>query len=140
MKHQTLEQLNVVAEVNAEFPTMTRKQRLERWANLLERQPERCLSALPGTEYMSAKERNEAHCLASPISIAFEDPILRAQGLQDDTYGAARRFFELSNWQLHRIVCHCHVGATMKAGWVALGVRAAMNDSVLAKLRALFRG
>lgn len=139
MKHQTLEQLNVIAEVNAEYPAMTRRQRLERWANLLEHQPDRCLGALPGTEYMSPHDRNEARCLSSPISVAFEDPILRAQGLEDDTYGAARKFFELSNWQLHDIVCHCHVGATMKAGWVALRVRAAMNGGIFARLGALLR-
>jgi hypothetical protein len=131
MKHQTLEELSAVAEVDAAYPAMTRSQRLELWAELLELHPERCLGALPGTEYMSLDLRDKAQCLESPLSIAFADPILRAQGLKSETYGEARRFFELSDWQLHAIVCHCHVGATMKAGWAALRVRAAIEDGNL---------
>ncbi|MBZ9984583.1 MULTISPECIES: hypothetical protein [unclassified Mesorhizobium] len=139
MKSHTLEQLHAIAQVDTVCPTMTRNQRLERWASLLERHPERRLGALPGTEYMSPDMRENAYCVQSPISVAFEDPILRAQGLEGDTYGEAKRFFELSNWQLHNIVCDCHVGATMKAGWVAVRVRAAMGEgfNIFARLRAL---
>jgi hypothetical protein len=128
MKHQTREELHAVAEVDATYPAMTRSQRLEHWAVLLECHPERRLGALPGTEYMSLDMRDKAQCIESPLSVAFADPILRAQGLENDTYGEARRFFELTDWQLHAIVCHCHVGATMKAGWVAVQVRAATNE------------
>jgi hypothetical protein len=35
-----------------------------------------------------------------------ETPLLRAAGLENDTYGEAKRFFELSDGQLHRIVCY----------------------------------
>jgi len=128
MKHQTLEELHAVAEVDATYPPMTRNERLEHWAALLERDPERCLCALPGTEFMSAEVRDKAHRLDSPLSIAFADPTLRTQGLQNDTYGEAKRFFELKDWQWHTVVCHCHVGATMKAGWVAVRVRAAAKE------------
>ncbi|WP_245525836.1 hypothetical protein [Mesorhizobium sp. M00.F.Ca.ET.216.01.1.1] len=139
MKHQTLEELHTVAEVDVAYPPMTRNQRLEYWASLLERDPDRCLGALPGTEYMSLNVRDKAHCLQSPLSIAFADPILRAQGLKNDTYGEARRFFEVSDWQLHAVVCHCHVGATMKAGWVAVQVRAATKEDgkLFKKLREM---
>jgi hypothetical protein len=127
MKHQTLEELNEVAEVEASFPAMTRRQRLEHWAMLLERNPERCLAAFPGTEYMTLNVRDKAQSLGSALSIAFADPMLCAQGLENDTYGEAKRFFELKDWQLHAIVCHCHVGGTMKAGWAAVQVRSAIN-------------
>ncbi|RWA84504.1 hypothetical protein [Mesorhizobium sp.] len=137
MKHQTLEELHAVAEVDAACSVMTRSQRLEHWAALLERFPDRCLRALPGTEYMRLDVRDKAQGLESPLSIAFADPMLRAQGLRNETYGEARRFFELSDWQLHAIVCHCHVGATMKAGWVAVQVRAAtkQDGKLFGKLR-----
>ncbi|MDX8449959.1 hypothetical protein [Mesorhizobium captivum] len=142
MKHQTREELHAVAEIDAACPAMTRSRRLEHWAALLERDPERCLGALPGTEYMRLDVRDKAQCTESPLSIAFADPVLRAQGLKNDTYGEARRFFELSDWQLHAVVCHCHVGATMKAGWVAAQVRAAINEDgkLFSKLRETIAG
>ncbi|TPJ31551.1 MULTISPECIES: hypothetical protein [unclassified Mesorhizobium] len=127
MKHQTLEELHEVAEVEVSFPAMTRGQRLEHWAMLLERNPERRLAAFPGTEYMTLDVRDKARSLDSALSVAFADPILRAQGLKNDTYGEAKRFFELTDWQLHAIVCHCHVGGTMKAGWAAIQVRSAIG-------------
>ena len=58
----------------------------------------------------------------SPISVAFEDAVLRAEGLSDDTYGEATRFFDLSNRELHNIVCYCHLGRTMTAETAALRV------------------
>ncbi|TGQ04133.1 MULTISPECIES: hypothetical protein [unclassified Mesorhizobium] len=127
MKHQTLEQLHEVAQVEISFPAMTRRERLEHWATLLERNPERCLAAFPGTEYMTLDVRNKAQSFGSALGIAFADPMLRAQGLKSETYGEAKRFFELTDWQLHAIVCHCHVGGTMKAGWAAVQVRSAID-------------
>ncbi|MGX5832322.1 hypothetical protein [Mesorhizobium sp. 43Arga] len=142
MKHQTLQELHAIAEIDADYPAMTRSQRLEHWASLLEKDPERTLGALAGTEYMSLDERDKAQCLESPLSVAFADPILRLQGLRSATYGEARRFFELADWQLHAIVCHCHVGASMKAGWAAVRVRAATKDDgrLFGKLRDIIAG
>ena len=42
--------------------------------------------------------------------MAFNDPVLRAAGLRDDSYGEAKRFFELTDRQLHWLVCYCHYG------------------------------
>lgn len=141
MKHQTLDQLQTIAKVapSATYPTMTRAQRIERWAELLEQNPGRCLGALSGTEYLSPEARDVARGAGSPITVAYEDPVLRAMGLKDDTYGEAKRFFELSDWQLHNIVCHCHVGATMQARWAAARVRRTITGNrLLAWLRAKF--
>ncbi|MER8375710.1 hypothetical protein [Mesorhizobium sp. M1406] len=142
MKHQTVDQLNAVADVHAEatYLVATRGERLERWAQLLEQNPNRCLGALTGTEYQSVEVRERMRSAGSPITVAFEDPIFRALGLKEDTYGEAKRFFELTDWQLHGIVCHCHVGATMTARWAASRVRAAMSarSGFLAWLRGAF--
>ena len=48
MKHQTLEQLQIVAEIHQAYlrQPMSRSERLERWAELLERNPDRRLSTL----------------------------------------------------------------------------------------------
>ena len=142
MKYQTLDQLHAIAEVQSDptHPALTRSQRLERWADLLERQPDRCLRALTGTEYQPASVRDTMRSAGSPITVAFEDPILRAEGLKDDTYGAAKRFFEMTDLQLHEIVCHCHVGATMQASRAARRVRAAISGKLgfSAWLRGVF--
>ncbi|OHV83008.1 hypothetical protein [Mesorhizobium sp. ORS 3428] len=142
MKYQTVDQLNAVADVNAEAAVLisSRGQRLERWAQLLEQNPSRRLSALAGTEYATPEVRERMRSAGSPITVAFEDPIFRAQGLQDDTYGEAKRFFELSDWQLHEVVCHCHVGANLPARWAASRVRAAISpgSGILAWLKAVF--
>jgi hypothetical protein len=127
MQHKTLEQLQRVAEgqPDPDRPAMSRREKLERWADLLERDPGRRLSTLPGTEYEPAERRDPLRSPGSPIWVAFADPALRAEGLTNDTYGEAKRFFELSDWQLHEIVCYCHFGATMTAGAAARHVRPA---------------
>ena len=127
MKHQTLDQLHAVAEVNTAKPVMSRTQRLERWAQLLEREPRRLLTALAGTEYRAPVDRDVMRGAGSPISVALADPILHDEGLKDDSYGEAKRFFELTDRQLHEIVCYCHVGAVMQSSRAALSVRAAID-------------
>ncbi|MCQ8873641.1 hypothetical protein NP945_17545 [Mesorhizobium sp. LMG17149] len=131
MEHQTLSQLQTIAEVEplSTYPIMTRQQRIERWAELLEQHPERRLTALTGTEYLKREARDAARGEGSPITVAFEDPLLRALGLKDDTYGAAKRFFELSDGELHDIVCSCHVGTTFRGQWAAARVRRAIGGN-----------
>jgi len=131
MKHQTLDQLHTVASIEPSAPhsEMTREERIARWIELLERTPERCLGALTGTEHLRPEAQAMARGEGSAIAVAFEDPLLRASGLKDDTYGEAKRFFELSDWQLHNIVCDCHVGSTMKARWAAGRIRATIRGN-----------
>ncbi len=141
MKHQTLDQLQAIADINslAPAPLMTRTQRLERWAELLDDNPSRRLASLTGTEHLHASVREEARAAGSPITVAFEDSLLRAAGLGNDSYGEAKRFFELSDWQLHDIVCSCHAGATMQAGWASDRVRRIIGGKgIVAWLRNLF--
>src|SRR5258708_38510490 len=97
MKHQTVEQLRTVAAIRSEaIPQMSRHDRLQRWARLLELEPERRLNTLGGTEFYSPLQRRIMRAAGSPISIALADPVLRAEGLGDATYGDAKRFFERS--------------------------------------------
>ena len=147
MKHQTLDELQRVAAVHAEETApriLTRAERLERWADLLEADPDRRLNTLPGTEYEPDEVRRTMRRLHSPLSIAAEDPVMRAAGLKDDTYGEAMRFFELSDWQLHGIVCYCHFGAPMTADQAARRVRMAVSGSrepsLFARLRHVIAG
>ncbi|MES0100718.1 hypothetical protein [Mesorhizobium sp. M0019] len=145
MKHQTLEQLQIVAEIDQDClrQTMSRSERLERWAELLERNPDRRLSTLHQTEYQPIRARAAMRGDGSPIAVAFEDPVLRAAGLENDNYGEAKRFFELTDGQLHEIICYCHFGATVSAATAARHIRAAVagrQPGMFARMREAFVG
>ena len=135
MKHHSIEQLQALADVRP-LPPMTRTERLERWARLLEQQPNQHLATLPGTEHASQAERLAMRIAGSPITVAFEDSTFRTAGLVDDTYGEAKRFFDLSDWQLHNIVCQCHLGNAVTSASAARRVRAAIG--LWTRIRAFF--
>ena len=128
MKHVTAEELQNVAVIHPDQrrPPMTRAERLERWAELLQKHAERRLSPLEGTEFQRRQVRDQMRSINSPISVAANDPILRAEGLTGDTYGEARRSFELPDRQLHEIVCYCHAGDSMSGHRAERWVRAAI--------------
>ena len=144
MKYHTLEQLEEVALVREQptTPSLSKAERLERWAELLEARSHSRLRTLVGTEYHDEAARAEMRAPNSPISIAFNDPLLRAAGLRDDTYGEAKRFFEITDWDLHRTLCHCHFGRTVEASEAARAVRSMLRrlqgGSWLARLKGLF--
>jgi len=124
MEYKTVEQIGRVAEVHVEQPLMSRSERLQRWAELLERQPDRRLNTLFETEHQSQTMRETMRHVETPISVAVADPILRTAGLANDTYGEAKRFFDISDRELHNILCYCHYGATLSAVTAARSVRA----------------
>ncbi len=142
MKHHNFDQLRTLAKIDQDYPQlMSRRKRLQRWIELLEADPSRVLSTLHETEYLPQAKRDALRCDNSVISIAFSDPILRASGMQSDTYGEAKRFFELSDRQLHRIVCDCHFGAIVSTAKVARFIRVKHVESgngFWARLRAIF--
>lgn len=146
MKHHALEQLQIVAEVDQDYPRqiLSKSQRLERWAALLEQNPERRLSTLHQTEYQPASQRAAMRGEDSPISVAFDDPVLRAAGLENDSYGEAKRFFQLTDRQLHNVICYCHFGATVNAATAAYYIRRLVptgtRRGMLARLREMFVG
>jgi hypothetical protein len=145
MKHQTLEHLQIVARVDQDYPreAMSRRQRLERWAELLERNPDRRLATLHQTEYQPARARATMRGDGSPIAVAFEDPVLRAAGLENDSYGEAKRFFKLTDGQLHEIICYCHFGATVSAATAARHIRAVLTGrqpGMFARMHETFVG
>lgn len=143
MKHQTIEQLQTIAEVGQGQPPMSRSERLERWAELLEQDPGRRLSTLHQTEYQSADVRARMRSDNSPFTVALKDPVLRSAGLKDDSYGEAKRFFDMSDEQLHEVICYCHFGATVNATTVARRIRVALTGSqprIIDRLREAFVG
>ena len=127
MKLKTLEELQRVAEVRPPLTRdrMSKRQRLERWAEVLELAPQRYLRSFFETEYMSRRRRYALREDNSPLTVAFQDPVLRAEGLKSDRYGDVLKFFELSDGELHHMVCYCHHGPTMAPRAAATRVRAA---------------
>jgi hypothetical protein len=127
MKLKTLEELKQVADVRPplERDRMSKQKRLERWAEVLELAPQRELCSLYETEYTAQRRRYALRADNSPLTVAFQDPVLRAEGLQGDGYWDAINFFELSDDDLHCIVCSCHHGRTMTPTEVARRVCAA---------------
>ena len=103
---------------------MTKRERLERWAMLLEREPQRQLSSVEEIEYGTTGEQQAKRADNSALAVAFADPVLRAHGLTSDRVGTAAAFFELSHWEIHQLVCSCHYGRSMAAGTAAMRVRA----------------
>jgi hypothetical protein len=81
MKYQSLEQIVLEADVHPGV-NMSRRERLERWVELLERQPHRRLATIEGTEFGSRREREAKRADHSPVTVAFDDPVLRAAGLR----------------------------------------------------------
>jgi hypothetical protein len=52
------------------------------------------------TEHESDAKRAGLRHDDSPISVAFADPVLRAAGLDNNSYGEAKEFFDVSDWEL----------------------------------------
>ena len=90
MKHTPVSEISRVADVHAIplKPPLTRVQRLERWAEALERDPDRVLASLEEIEWKSEDERGAMRAERSPLTVAYEDPVLRAEGLASDRLGA----------------------------------------------------
>jgi len=122
MEYKTLSELERAGEATP--APLTRAERLERWAAALERLGGARLNTLWRTEHAVRSVRPTMRADNSPLSIAFQDPVLRIAGLADDSYGEAKRFFELTDYELHWIVCYCHFGETLSAEAAARQIRA----------------
>lgn len=129
MEHKRVDQLRSVADVEFTLPRdlMSRRERLERWAELLERDPRKRLHSLGEIEFQPRDTRHLMRADDSPLTVAFNDPVLRAQGLASDRLGDAITFFEMSDGDAHRVLCSCLNGRTMEAGTSARRIRAIAN-------------
>jgi len=120
MEYKSLDEIRQVAEVvPVASPKLSRRERLERWATLLLRDPNRWLTPLMRVEYLPEAERLAARSDNSPLTVAFQDPVLRENGLAGDRIGDGANFFELSSQQAHYLLCDCHYDGMMSAARVA---------------------
>ena len=125
MRHTPVAEISRVADVHAiaPRPPLTRVQRLERWAEALEREPDRVLTSIEEIEWQPEAERRAMRADNSALTVAFEDPVLRAEGLASDGLGDATAFFRLSEADAHFALCSCVYGQSMQAGVAARRVR-----------------
>lgn len=113
MEHKTLEKIRDVADILPNWLSphpLLKSERLEHWAEALEREGGRRLKTLFEVEYAPPGERAALRADDSLLTVAFNDPRLRAEGLAGDTVGDAVAFFGISEGELHDISCFCHHG------------------------------
>jgi hypothetical protein len=112
MEHKPLRDLSRVADVVPETPklSLTRRERLERWIEVLGREPGRALNTLREIEHKPRDARRASRVDNSPLTVAYNDPVLRADGLASDRLGDAVDYFELSDEEAHRVFCSCLYG------------------------------
>lgn len=135
MEHRPVEELRIVADVHP--PLLSHRERLERWAECLASEPARRLKSLGEIEFTPRQERPALRADNSPLTVAFEDPALRAAGLDSDRLGDAMAFFGLSERQAHRLLCSCMNGWSMEAGKTAERVRRLADPNHRARLVGL---
>lgn len=107
MEYRTVHDVSEVARVYPSSTRASRRARLERFATLLERHqgPFRLLSRI---EYIPVAQRQSLRRDDSPLTIAYENGVFRAEGLASDRLGEAERFCDLT--QAHHLLCDCHDG------------------------------
>jgi hypothetical protein len=124
MEHQPLRHLRDIADVEPGLSLLEgRRARLERWAEILDREPARAFTTLEEIEFVPRRLRAGIRADHSPIAFAYADPVLRASGLSGDTFGAARDFFELSTGEAHHLLCSCVNGRSVTGSATAKRLR-----------------
>ncbi|MCT7377681.1 hypothetical protein [Chelativorans salis] len=124
MKHQTPQEVAAAAEVypTPQKPRMSQRERIERWAALLESHGGP-LNALRQIEYLSPAARRDYRDVNTPLTIAFKDQVLRDEGLKSDGLGDAMDFFGMNDFESHRLLCDCHYLGRMTGRAVAKSLR-----------------
>ncbi|HKU95603.1 MAG TPA: hypothetical protein VJR58_10015 [Vineibacter sp.] len=135
MEYKTRDQIQAMvstAPVHVVRQPMTRREKLERWAALLDEHKGR-VRPLRGIEFVTPEKRAALRGDDSPLALAAADPVLRAEGLRNDEFGHGARFFELTNGEAHRLLCDCHYGGRMTPKELAFRLRFVARHPILSK-------
>lgn len=132
MEHKPLSELSHVADLkpSTPVPVLSKRERLDRWAELLEREPDRLLRTLDEIEWKPKAVRLAMRADNSALSVAYADPVLRTAGLVSDRFGDAVNFFQVSEHDAHIVLCSCHGGESMRAEEAARRVRGIRSPSL----------
>ncbi|WP_119302519.1 hypothetical protein [Dongia deserti] len=121
MKHQGLDEIRTRALVQSSQPKarpLSKVERLERWAAALEREGDKQLNTLFEIEHMPRAKRRAMRADNSLLSVAYADPVLRADGLAGDAVGDVLTYFRIKERELHDVACYCNNGPS-RSGWSA---------------------
>jgi hypothetical protein len=131
MEHRPLSELGHVADLKpSQVPVLSKRERLDRWAELLERDPDRLLRTLDEIEWKPKAVRLAMRADDSALTVAFNDPVLRTAGLESDRFGDAVNFFQISEHDAHIVLCSCHGGEFMRSEEAARRVRGIRSPSL----------
>jgi hypothetical protein len=81
------------------------------------------MRSLGEIEFKTPDERHVLRAPGSPLTVAFNDAVLRADGLQSDMLGDGMAYFSLSERQVHRLLCSCMNGSSIAGDVAARRVR-----------------
>jgi hypothetical protein len=131
MEHRPLSELGHVADLTpSQKVILSKRDRLDRWAELLEREPDRILRTLDEIEWKPKAVRRALRADNSALTVAFNDPTLREAGLLSDRFGDAVDFFQVSEHDAHIVLCSCHGGESMRSEEAARRVRGIRSPSL----------
>ena len=135
MEHKQLDQLRSIADIQPSeiAGRMTRPERIKRWIALLNQEPLRRLNALDEIEYMLPSDRPLARADDSPLTVAYNDPVFRRQGLESDRLGDVMAFFEMTENEAHHAFCSCLGGHTMDSSAFARR----LHDATIGRARVI---
>ena len=137
MEHRSADELRAFAEISANPPpSMDRKARLERWADLLDQEPDRRINLVIELEFAMRAAQVEMRADNSALTVAYADPLFRALGLRSDRVGDGQKFFGLGEGDAHRLLCSCMHGMSMRAGDAARLIRTIANPMPRVAARA----
>lgn len=140
MEHRPLSDLGHVADLKpSQTPVLSKRERLDRWAELLEREPDRILRTLDEIEWKPKAVRHTMRADDSALTIAYNDPVLRTAGLLSDRFGDAVNFFQISEHDAHIVLCSCHGGEFMRSEEAARRVRGIRSPSLWSLYFGWFR-
>jgi hypothetical protein len=135
MKHVAQEQILSAIPL---LPEMTRKQKLERWADLISECNDIALiHNLENWDHeIFNNERKLQYYGRTAFHVAADDPIFKKLGLIA-TVGSAIKFFEVSQSDLHEFSCDC--GGSISATRMARYIRNIADPTWLGWFKNLFR-
>ena len=135
MEQRTIAEVAKSAQVfsTAETARAMRRERLERLARLLEDHngPVQMLTQI---EYLRRAERLLLRRDGSPLTIAYNDPVFRAQGLAGDRLGDAMAFFSLDDRDAHHLFCDCHYRTGVSSQVIATQVRSVAKRPTMGEM------
>lgn len=105
LSEQEIATLQVPGPVKTE--TMTRREKLLRWASVLDHSPQH-FNMYRDLEYMQPDQRDALPIAGTAFEAAVHDPVLADAGLQGTTtVGGVCTFMELTPSQMHAFACGC---------------------------------